>query len=252
MYEIENQPMSQEFFQCWKAAGNHLNEQIPGGIQFWLRGHPYPPYLEHLSFRLGNQLFFIHIEDVSGTVAGPGNHQGLLMVAEQNKGHACLLPMKKRLSGEWVPLAKSGWGLINADTGEPIDPPSLVTTEQIVMTDWEVQGMAVQVVLDDLGSKGYQLMSWQSNPQVDPSIWFVGDSQGPEWVVVRPALYPQKQAQRPANWQELATQNARLSSIGHFASVALASADQLSEPNPEKVLPLWRGEAMDVDYGGLD
>jgi hypothetical protein len=27
-------------------------------------------------------------------------------------------------------------------------------------------------------------MSWQGNPSVDPSIWFVGDS-GPEWVVVR-------------------------------------------------------------------
>jgi hypothetical protein len=243
--------MTQEFFECWQAAGNHLNEQIPGGIQFWLRGHPYPPFLEHLSFRLGNQLFFIRIEDVNGTVQGPGNLLGLNAVAKGNNGHACLLPMKKRLSGEWVPIAKSGWGLQDAATGEPVDPFSLVTSEKIVMTNWEVQGMAVQIVRDHLDQKGYQLMSWQSNPAVDPSIWFVGDSQGPEWVVVRPAVYPQKQAERPANWQTIADHSARISSIGHFASVRLASYLQGAEPNPENVLPLWRGEAMDADFDHL-
>ena len=64
MYEIEMQEMSEAFLPCWKAAGIHLSKQVDGGIQSWLRAHPYPPFLEHLSFRLGNQLFFVRVEDV--------------------------------------------------------------------------------------------------------------------------------------------------------------------------------------------
>lgn len=77
MYQIEMQEMSEDFFQCWKAAGNHLNSRVDAGIRSWLRAHPYPPFLEHLSFRLGNQLFFVRVEDVGGKVLGPGSVRGL-------------------------------------------------------------------------------------------------------------------------------------------------------------------------------
>lgn len=43
MYEIEMHEMSEAFFPCWKAAGIHLSKQADGGIQSWLRAHPYPP-----------------------------------------------------------------------------------------------------------------------------------------------------------------------------------------------------------------
>ncbi len=37
MHNIEMQEMTEAFFQCWKAAGIHLNTQVDGGIQSWLR-----------------------------------------------------------------------------------------------------------------------------------------------------------------------------------------------------------------------
>ena len=61
MNELDQISMSDAFHACWSAAGNHLNRQVEGGIKFWLRAHPYPPYLEHLSFRLGNQLFYVRV-----------------------------------------------------------------------------------------------------------------------------------------------------------------------------------------------
>ena len=64
MHEIEMQEISPEFLKCWHAAALHLNKQVQGGIQAWLRNNPYPPFLEHLSFRLGNQLFFVRVEDI--------------------------------------------------------------------------------------------------------------------------------------------------------------------------------------------
>ncbi|MEW6669931.1 MAG: hypothetical protein AB1512_32375 [Thermodesulfobacteriota bacterium] len=120
------------------------------------------------------------------------------------------------------------------------------------MTPWELQDMAVQVVRDYLEKQGYQLMSWQGNPDVDPAIWFVGDSKGPEWVVVRATRYPEGQASRPANWQAIALQCARLSRIGHFASVAMVSTEQRFDSKNEKAIPLWRGHAMHVRFTGLE
>ena len=58
------------------------------------------------------------------------------------------------------------------------------------MTAWELHDFAVQVVKGQLEKEGYELMSSQGNPGVDPAIWFVGDSKGPEWIVVRAERYP--------------------------------------------------------------
>ncbi len=77
MYEIEIKEMSDAFFPCWKTAGIHLSKQVDGDIQSWLRAHPYPTFLEHLSFRLCNQLFFVRVEDVDRKVEGPGSLRGL-------------------------------------------------------------------------------------------------------------------------------------------------------------------------------
>ena len=252
MYDIPMDTMSAEFLACWQSAGHHLNQQVDGGIQFWLRAHPYPPFLEHLSFRLGNQLFFIRVEDVEGRVDGPGALHGLKLIAGETGGHACILPMKRQLSSGWVAAAGPGWGLVDAITRQPINPVSLVTGEKIPMTLWEIQDMAVQVVRGQLEASDYELMSWQSNPGVDPSLWFIGDSGGPEWVVVRPAVFPKEQAERPSNWGDIAAQSQHLSSIGHFASVAIASLDQLTGEEDGRVMPLLRGHALDVEFAGFE
>jgi hypothetical protein len=139
-------------------------------------------FLEHLSFRLGNQIFFVRLEDVDGKLEVPASRQTLLTIAEGCKGHPCLLPMQRERGG-WI-AARSGWGLLDLRTGRSLDPVSLVSGERIEMTDWELQDFAVQIVRDHLEKQGRKLMSWQGNPSVDPSIWLVGDH-GPEWVVVR-------------------------------------------------------------------
>lgn len=252
MYEIEMQEMSPDFLKCWQAAGMHLNKQVQGGIQSWLRAHPYPPFLEHLSFRIGNQLFFVRVEDVDGKIKGPGTLRGLHSIAEGNKGFACIMFMRKPfLENKWVP-EKSGWGLIDAANKALIDPFELVTDEKIEMSSWELHDMAVQIVRDYLKNESYKLMSWQSNPDIDPAIWFVGDSKGPEWVVVRAIRYPTNKAQRPEKWHAIAHQCSHMSKIGHFASVAIVSTEQKFESDNEPAVPLWRGHAMHVRFTGLE
>ena len=246
MIEIDMQEMTNEFLECWNAAGSHLSKQVDGGIP-WLRAHPYPPFLEHFSFRLGNQLFFIRVEDVDGKVHGPGSLMGLASVARDTQGVACILPMKRTPAG-WIATG-TGWCLIDPTSGRLIDPPALVSDEDIEMTDRETHDMAVSVVTQHLQQNGLTLMSWQCDPRVDPSIWFVGATGQPEWVVVRAVRYPTEHAQRPSNWDNIAQGLARMSTTGHFASVALASAEQ---PQSETLVPLWRGHGMHVRFTGLE
>ena len=250
MHDIEMAEISEAFSNCWKAAASHLHRQGQGSLN-WLRAHLTPPFLEHLSFRIGNQLFFVRVEDVAGQVVGPASLKGLLFVADECKGHACLMPMSRRGS-EWR-CTVSDWGLIDARSQKIINPVSLVTDEEIELTDWELQDVAVEVVRSKLEQSGKLIMSWQGNPAVDPSLWFVGED-GPEWVVVRAARYPKRDVPVPANIDKIVSGLPKYQNKGNFAVVRLVNASDPFDPTAQKsgnFLPIIRGHGISVGYDGL-
>ncbi len=251
MKEIYMDEASPEFAKCWQAAGMHLEQQAGGNISSWIRVNLEPPFLEHLSFRLGNQLFFIRVEDADEEVVAPGNPEALFKIVEGCKGHACVMPMKKH-GDEWRPLLP-GWGLLDPKTQQMINPPELISDEKIEMTDWELHDFAVQVVRQQLEGQGKKILTWQSNPSVDPSIWFEAD-QGPEWVVVREVRYPESEAEMPENMVDIIDHCSKMSAIGHFASVAFINLDDPVDPKAAEngnFLPLYRGYGANIRYEGL-
>ncbi len=249
MHNIHMAEVTDDFAECWKAAGLHIQNQAQGGLKSWLRAHLNPPFLEHLSFRLGNQLFYIRIQDVNDELDIPGSLKGLLSIANGSKGHACLMPMKK-IAGNWT-CATSDWGLVSVETETSINPVNFISDEQIEMTDWELQDFAVQVVWENLESDGRQLMSWQGNPGVDPSIWFVGDD-GPEWVVVRAFRHGLIKASKPSNWNEIVSSLKHTGSAGNYAEVTCASPDDVFDPTGDNAAKLFRGQGLHVRYLGLE
>jgi hypothetical protein len=141
LYSVDETPMTEAFHSCWYAAAAHLSAQGQSSIN-WLKATPTPPFLEHLSFRLGNQLFFVRVEDIDEVVIGPGNRGGVISIAEGTGGHACIIYMKLDRTGEWRP-ATSGWGLLKVEDEGRIDPPSLISEELIEISEWEMQDIAV-------------------------------------------------------------------------------------------------------------
>jgi len=171
------------------------------------------------------------------------NINGLISFSKECKAIPCLLPMKKT-DGEWS-VENDGWGLIDPETNKQIIPESFITDESVEMTDWEVQDGAVMIVKNKIEESGKELMSWQSNPQVHPSLWFVGDN-GPEYVVVSSARYPEE-ALPPKNIDDIKESNSKMSNVGYFASVVLASSDDPFDPEAKdngNFLPLIRGEGF--------
>lgn len=252
MHKIEDSEVTRDFAECWKAAGIHIETQSQGGIRGWLRANLNPPFLEHLSFRLGNQLFFIQLVDVDDQLETPANPSGLKMIAEACQGHACYMPMQKR-QGKWFPT-ENGWGLVDTETLASVNPIELITEEQIVMTDWELQDFAVQVVKDSLIAEGKEVTSWHGNPAVHPSLWFVGKD-GLEWVLVKAARYPQRNCVIPDNINSIVESFKEMSTKEHFASVSVANGNDPFDPMAEKYgnfIPLYRGGPLFVSFGGLE
>lgn len=258
---------SKEFKQCWQAAGRHLEDQAPDGIDGWIRAHLAPPFLEHLSFRLGNQLFFIRLVDADRLIETPGNEQGLMEIAKGCNGHACLMPMQC-IDDHWQPV-EDGWGLVDAVTGALVDPPSLVTDEKIEMTEWELQVFGIQVVRQHLEDEGRTIMSWNNNPDLQPSLWFVGD-EGPEWVIVTVALLEEEMPPPPADIDDLQAGFNKTNSPGNFAVVSIATLGDLFDFDDESDdfsddegidmgdeefdagERLYRGQPMDAFCEGLE
>src|SRR2546421_12533246 len=122
MDRIEMHEVSEQFARCWHEAGRHIQTRAQGPLNSWLKVDLTPPFLEHLSFRLGNQLFFIRIEDVDRRLDVPGNRQGLAAIADGCGGYGCLMPMR-RVGLEWQPDFP-GCGLLGVRSGAPLDPVS--------------------------------------------------------------------------------------------------------------------------------
>lgn len=241
--------VTDDFIQCWQSAGRHLQSQGAGGLT-WMRASLDQPFMEHLSFRLGNQLFFVRIEDASGEMKFPGTEADLATIAEGCNGHACVMPMKFSF-GNWFP-AEKGWGLLSLKDRKPVNPPDLVTDEKIVMTDWELHDFAVQVARQTLTQEGEHIAGWNSNPELQPSIW-ISTEEFPQWVVVKAVRWPEE-AKLPDNIQELEKAYASKEARGNFAYVTFANAEQnVKEPlkEGEKPLPIYRGDKTYISFSGL-
>lgn len=145
------------FRECYLVAKKHLEIKSDGGL-VWQKAWPTPPFLEHLSFCLGNQKFFIRLYDVDRQLECPPNEDGTIIAAEQFNGVACYLPMQKK-NDTWKVVGE-GWGLhshANRAPNFPIDPEvnptDLITDERILLNDAEFHERAVSCYLEMLMDK---------------------------------------------------------------------------------------------------
>jgi hypothetical protein len=268
LYTIPSEIPSREFAECWIAAGSHLNTKLkeadrvwPHGPDFaWYKADLNPGFLEHLSFRLGNQAFFVRLQDADGKVEGPGTVGGLLRVAGGWKGIPCLLPMR-RTSETWRPEF-TGWGLIHPQTKHAIDAQGLVSSEAVEMTDWEIHDFAVATVCASLEKNGFKIISSARDPEVYPSIWFRTKDGTPSWVLVGGYRFPvDPRSQRPllpSNWRKVGHLCANVApkmsggsstpskTRGYFAPISIGRTDE--EGNPK---PLLRGYRLSHNFRGL-
>lgn len=244
LYEVKPGELSNEFSQAWSYAGKHLQYQGDNGI-VWLRNHLYPPMAEHLSFQIGNQLFFVFVEAAEFKYAT--RKQLFDKVCKKNNAVPCIMPMGKKGDG-WYPDFPD-WGLKHAVTDKVINPLDFVTDELVVMNDWEIHDFAVQFVKDKLVEMGKKIVSHHPSPEIDPSIWFEDDN-GRHFIVIKGGKYPMTEISLPSNIASIRQNCSAMSDSGFFASVIFANADNDFSSN--EFIPLYRSSGALTKYSGLE
>ena len=248
MHTVEQDGVSTDFIGAWQAALKHLS--VMGGDSIrWLRAYLDQPFAEHLSFVLGNQLFFVYVQ--AAEFQDLPTEEVFLWCSKQANAIPCRLPMVVA-AGEWT-RRNQGWGLNHAVTGKPVDPAALVSEELILMTDWEVHDVGIQVVAQHLSRENCSVISRQPDPRIFPQLWF-DDNGHSFWALVNatrdPAALPRLNEGIRAQAQTMAQE---LGSRGFFGSVLVTSCDAVvdDEGNWENLTPLFRGHPLQVSFDGL-
>ena len=225
-YEIAPFEVTPEFEECWHSAGQHLNLRIRDSGASWLRAE-LPVFREHLSFALGNQLFFVQLYNVDEPTNGWWQSTRLSMAVEDANGIGCLMPMKLR-DGAWKPV-EPGWGLIDMNSRLSLIPAEKVTEERILMTEWEIHDVGVQVARQHLAANGWTVTSWQSDIELNPSIFAGKDGQLCGFVVRNSNKGPDKGA-RPVNTKQIAEQMRSQGWGAKFIGLKVAGDDDFFDP----------------------
>jgi hypothetical protein len=225
-YEISPFEITEDFEACWLSAGRHLNLRVQDAGAWWLRAE-LPCFREHLSFALGNQLFFIQFYDVDNPNNGWKQIIRLETIANDANGFPCLMPMRK-IDDTWEAVI-SGWGLIDLLNEQQIDPFQKISDEPIEMTQWEIHDFGIQSVKRYLVENGWEIASWQSDLGVNPSIFA---SKNDEFCgfVVRTSNKGSETGQRPENCNSIAKQMSQRGWGAKFVGLKVASADDAFDP----------------------
>ena len=92
---INSGEFTDDFIDCARFVNNFFSEKGKDVINF-IRFATIPTPV-HTSFRIGNQLFFIHIVDLDDNMEQPGSIEGFISICERFQCLACLIPVRKKI-----------------------------------------------------------------------------------------------------------------------------------------------------------
>ncbi len=244
-YKIDNPAMPEGFIDAWRAGGEHLQNYFGESLK-WINPSPFNSMGTHLTFILKKTLFFVFV-DMEGSDFI--HRRELFLHFSRNADAVPLsLPMSYQ-NKQWLPSYGES-GLLNAFTGENLNPCDIASDEKVEMSDWEVYDFSVQIVSNYISENIGDVKNAQSNPEIFPAIWFETDSQI-SYVIVSAVRYPVRRAPSPDNMNEIVHLPQLSGFSGFFASVGICHSDQLKAENTA-VLPLWRGDAMYSNFPGIE
>jgi len=252
MQELKVPEVSREFIELFRAARQHL-QHVGGDTLDWLRTDFNFPFRDHLSFRLGNRLFFMLVASAEEDIESPGSLEALEELAAEANGIACLLLMTRSEDGQFKPLGQ-GYSLFALDFETPIEPERLVTEELVIISDWELQRCATQAMMMHLEKYDLPILASEVDPQGAPAIWFRSADGHPNWIVIRGLRFPHRDAPMPSGWAEKVKFMAEKvpNSKGFFGIVTIASPDDNFDPQAtEHLCPLYRGQQYPMKVVGL-
>ena len=116
------------------------------------------------------------------------------------------------------------------------------------MTSAEIHDFGVEVVFGYLQKEGHEIVSVDTDPEMNPQIVAKKDGQL-EFIVVRTAVYPKKGALDQQTKIKLIDHTLRAGAVCYFASVGIANA---SGTNDAEMSRAEKGAGFHIAYNGIE
>ncbi len=218
----------------------------------WIRAQYTYPAFDDMTFIYKNKVFSvaIDIQDEKGNSYLPIEYiSRQLYACEHNNLIPCKFPITvpnpEEPDFEKVKSKTNGWNLFNTKTNEEIFPEQLATTEKVKLSEWEMRNLAVKYALMYLNAKKYKVFSYQDILEADPQIWFEDKNGKKCWLLVRSALAPVKDVEKPPKLQEIIRRCFK--NDGYFLGIIFTPQNE-----DEKDLNLYRFGQVKINIADLE
>jgi hypothetical protein len=259
---------TQEFLNAWSLSGRTLESQfrqwrgrVEPPMDFkWIKAELSWPAFCHMVFGYRNRVFAVLVDLVNGGKSSISAHEIDRCVGAAREHD--LQPCAFRVDAATMRPSAPGWNLVSLLDGRAVDPLHVSDDLPALMSAWELQNFANQVVRGHIAqSLKCRVLSCCDVLGIDPQIWFEDPSGRQSWVVVRHIRRPS--ADDKAGFLGFERRNARLLPFdGYFASVSAASAAAVLRDLGGQVVPLskrhdgsaplYRGDGFHVRFQGLE
>ncbi|MDA8620793.1 hypothetical protein N9L45_00720 [Planctomycetota bacterium] len=177
----------------------------------------------HLTLRFGANLFCIHLL-LPSHIPTPGSLEGLAEVARIMGATPCV--MRQGGHDHRVLGIPNEWGLLHLETGEAVDPPSMLQDDPGLFPDGELQYFAMEYVQWRLIRSGGGPPVFRNALADDhATLWYfdpkrIVDSRWElRWLVVRAVREPAPHASPPDDWEARAQRLAEANLAADYPGV---------------------------------
>lgn len=255
--------------KCLQVGGKSIQDYVSskgyGHPDFaWIQTSLINPSFQHLCFRYLSDVYSIIIA-VHGFFRKDGKDDDRIIVCKQDYENLINESKKYNLIPCFLPIAArpqmpliDGIHLIHAISGEFITLENSIKQELVPMSDWEINNMGIQTVLDYLSKNNHKINAYTDVVGIEPQIWFEKDGKT-SYVIVRAIPTGKRKEKFRINKNLLL----RLKDYdGYFADVQFASANAILKDDHGNTVPLgkrdgdgdiwmWRGDGFYCYFNGV-
>lgn len=254
--------MDSIFVEAHNLAGRHIQEMIGENRSdfTWIRPEITNPSFDDLNFRYKNQVFsvLIKIFHQGRELSEPRREIPFIRETKANNLVPCVFPVNfefaattsphgygvvietgKNPTHELVMQDPKGWNLFHVETNKKINPLEMADDTPVLMSAYEMQNFAIQIVRNQLEKEGLRIESFCDAPTVLPHIWFRDKEGKLGWIVVK--YGPNEKSIAAPDGNQIA-RGPIAEDNGYFAPVGI---------QPMKGNKAYRGIGYYVNYSGL-
>lgn len=182
---LDRPDKTQEYWMAREQVGCFLQERFKKYDGFkWIRVEPMSPKFDDMSFAYKNKIFsvLIDIKYSDDDLLSKQERDRFVKECTSNNLVPCIFPINDKQSISL--LSNEHWNLYDIRTNEIINPLTVATDEKIMMSEYEFNNMAVDIVKNYIRKDKMKLESYCDILGIFPQIWFNDKNNEMSWVYV--------------------------------------------------------------------